>query len=251
MAVTTLTLVPLRPPTVDRRTAGLAISLAPVVGVAIGLVMAGSGLAVTAIGAAPLVGAVVTVAIGVAITRALHLDGLADTADGLGSYRDPEAALAIMRRSDIGPFGVVVLVLVVFAQVAAAAVLLGRAQPETSTGILAAAAGIVAAVAGGRAGIALACRRGVLPARPDGLGALVAGTVPLPAAVGGAVAIAAIAVPTVPDRPWQGPLAVVLGLGAGGVVVWHTQRRLGGVTGDVLGAVCELTTTVIYLAASI
>jgi adenosylcobinamide-GDP ribazoletransferase len=44
---------------------------------------------------------------------------------------------------------------------------------------------------------------------------------------------------------------VVLGLGAGGVVVWHTQRRLGGVTGDVLGAVCELTTTVIYLAASI
>ena len=55
------------------------------------------------------------------LTRGLHLDGLADLADGLGSGQPAATALDIMRRSDIGPFGTVTLVLVLLTQVAALA----------------------------------------------------------------------------------------------------------------------------------
>ena len=52
-------------------------------------------------------------------TRALHLDGLADTVDGLGSGWDRDRALKIMRRGDIGPMGVVALVIMIGLQAAA------------------------------------------------------------------------------------------------------------------------------------
>ena len=58
------------------------------------------------------------------LTRGLHLDGLADTADGLGPLRDRERALQVMHQSDVGPFGVVTLVLTLLLQVACAAALL-------------------------------------------------------------------------------------------------------------------------------
>jgi adenosylcobinamide-GDP ribazoletransferase len=186
---------------------------------------------------------VLTIATTAALTRGLHLDGLADTVDGLGSHRDAEAALAIMRKPDVGPFGVVVLVLTLLAQVASASVALSR-------GGFAALTAVTAAVAGGRVAIAVACRRGVPAARPEGLGALVAGTVHPAVALAAALVVAAIAVPAVPSRPWQGPLAVALGLLATLGLLRHTRRRLGGVTGDVLGAACEVATTVIYVVVS-
>ncbi|GAA3105764.1 hypothetical protein GCM10020254_59560 [Streptomyces goshikiensis] len=62
-----------------------------------------------------------TVAVPAALTRGLHLDGLADTADGLGSAKPAEDALRIMKQSDIGPFGVVTLLLVLLIQAAALA----------------------------------------------------------------------------------------------------------------------------------
>jgi adenosylcobinamide-GDP ribazoletransferase len=98
--------------------------------------------------------------------------------------------------------------------------------------------------------IALACRRGVPAARPDGLGALVAGTVSSAVVVAWILLVAALALPAVPGRVWQGPLAVLLGVAAAAALVAHATRRLGGVTGDVLGAACEVATTVIYLVAS-
>lgn len=237
-------MLPIRGPNeVDRRIAGVAMSAAALVGAALGLVMAALGRVVVTIGGSPLVAAVLAVAAGAALTRGLHLDGLADTVDGLGSHGDADTALAIMRRPDIGPFGVVALVLTLAAQVGAAAVVLARPWP-------AALAGVIAAVAGGRVAITLACRRGVPAARPDGLGALVAGTVAPVVAVIATLAVAAIAVPAVPGRLWQGPLAVALGLLATVAVLRHIVRRLRGVTGDVLGAVCELATAVIYVVVS-
>ena len=220
------------------------MSLAPVVGALVGLVQAGTGLGLLALGTNALAAAVLTVAAGALATRGLHLDGLADTADGLGGgQRSAEKALTIMRKPDIGPFGVVTLILVLAAQVAAVAGLLTRPAG-------AALAAVVAAAAGGRVAIALTCRRGVTAARPDGLGALVAGTVPLGSVAVAAIATAAVAIPAVPGRLWQGPLAVGLGLLVATTIGWHLRRRLGGITGDVLGAVCELTVTVIYLVAS-
>jgi adenosylcobinamide-GDP ribazoletransferase len=84
-------------------------------------------------------------------------------------------------------------------------------------------------------------------ARPEGLGALVAGTVGPVALVVGTAAVALLAVPAVPGRPWQGPLAVVAALAVAAGLLNHVVRRLGGITGDVLGATVEIVTTLSYL----
>ena len=171
------------------------------------------------------------------LTRGLHLDGLADTADGLGSYGDAEKALAVMKKSDIGPFGVITIVLVLLAQTAAFATVAARP-------VLAGLVGVLVAVATGRLAVTWACRRGIPAARPDGLGVLVAGTVPLVAAVAWTLLLAGAAVFAVPGRPWVGPLAVLAGVAASVALTRHTVRRFGGVTGDVFGACVEVGTTV-------
>jgi adenosylcobinamide-GDP ribazoletransferase len=152
--------------------------------------------------------------------------------------------LEIMKKPDVGPFGVAALVVVLLAQAAALAELAARPWPA----VLAA---VVAATAAGRVAVALACRRGVPAARPDGLGALVAGTVGPVALALGAVAVAAVAVAAVPGRPWQGPVAVLAALAVAALLLRHVVRRLGGVTGDVLGAAVEVVTTLVYLGLSL
>ncbi len=59
----------------------------------------------------------------------------------------------------------------------------------------------------------------------------------------GRLGLAAASVVAVPDRPWQGPVALVVAAGAAVVLAWHAVRRLGGVNGDVFGGVCEVTVT--------
>ena len=140
----------------------------------------------------PLVGAVLAVAVLALLTRGLHLDGLADTADGLGPLRDRERALQVMHRGDVGPFGVATLVLTLLLQVACAAALL-----SAEGGWLALwSAVLVARLAMVRTGLP-----GVAVAAGSSLGRAVAGTVP---------------------RAWW--VAVVL-LGAGLVAGGATARR--------------------------
>ena len=180
------------------------------------------------------------------MTRGLHLDGLADTADALGSGRPAEEALEIARRSDIGPFGVVSVTLVLLVQASAYAGLVwdGRAL-----------LGLVVALGTGRLAVVVACMRGVPAARPDGLGATVAGSVPRLAAVVESVvwllAMTAAAAVTAPASPVPVALAIGGGLLAGALVVRLAVRRLGGITGDVLGATVELATcaTLVILVA--
>ncbi|SBT45074.1 adenosylcobinamide-GDP ribazoletransferase [Micromonospora auratinigra] len=239
LAVTTFTTLPVRAGRIDRAVAGVAMTLAPAVGALLGALLGGVLLLTATLAPAP-VAAVVTVGVGALLTRGLHLDGLADTVDALGSYRRGAAALEIMKKPDVGPFGVVALVVVLLLQAAVLAELAGRSRP-------AALAAVVAATAAGRLGVGLACRRGVPAARPDGLGALVAGTVPPVALVVGTAAVALLAVPAVAGRPWQGPLAVLAALTVAVGLLRHVVRRLGGVTGDVLGATVEIVTTLAYL----
>jgi adenosylcobinamide-GDP ribazoletransferase len=104
----------------------------------------------------------------------------------------------------------------------------------------------------------LACRRGVAAARREGLGALVAGTVRpvIPAVITLAVLAAAVAAVTVSavviGEPlgWTLPLAVAAGLAAAFVLQRHAVRRMGGITGDVLGALIEVAATVTLVVAA-
>jgi adenosylcobinamide-GDP ribazoletransferase len=222
---------------IGRGVAGVAMSLAPAVGLALGLAVGGLAIALRALSCPALVTGFVVVAALAALTRGLHLDGLADTADGLGSYQPRERALEIMKSPEIGPFGVVTIVLALGVGAACVAGLMSRPW----WAILAA---LGAAVACGRTAVTLACRPGVPAASANGLGALVAGTVEVPAMIAASVGTAAVSIAAVPDRLWQGPVAVAIGLGATVLLVRHATRRLGGVTGDVLGACVEIATAV-------
>lgn len=241
MAVGTLTVLPVRAPVVDRTTAGRAMVLAPLVGLLLALPLA--VLLDLADGAlSPLLTAALAVGLLALLTRAMHLDGLADTADGLGSGRPAEQALEVMRRGDVGPFGVVTLVLVLLVQVAALSQLIASGD-----GTL----GIAAALVVSRLALPLACLRGVPAARADGLGAAVAGSVSRP------MALVAVGLAFAPGLVllaigFEGMLPVLVaapvGLLAGLLVGWRAVRRLGGVTGDVLGAVVEATFTAALVA---
>lgn len=244
LAVTLLTVVPAGTARVDRGTARTAMLLAPAAGLVTGGAAALVLLAGDLLGLSALLAAVLAVAATAAATRALHLDGLADLADGLGSGRPAAEALAVMKRSDIGPFGVVTLLLALLVQVAALA-----SAPHP------AAAALVAAVAG-RLALPWACRTSVPAARPGGLGALVAGTVGTRAALlatAAVVAAAAIAGAATggPGGAIHSAAAVAVALAAALAMLRHAVRRLGGVTGDVLGALVETAATaaLVVLAA--
>lgn len=235
LAICLLTIVPVARGTNQLAAAGRAMVWAPLVGLLLGLAGAAAMAASESAGHPPLLAAVLGVAALALLTRGLHLDGLADTADGLGTGRPAPDALAVMRTGDVGPFGVVTLVLTLVVQVAAAA----QAGPLA----------LLAAAAVGRVAMTVACRRGVPAARADGLGALVASSVrPLHAALLAIVALGAAA-----TLGWVGPPAVAGGLLAGEVLLRRCVRRLGGITGDVLGAVCEIAmaATLVVLAADL
>jgi adenosylcobinamide-GDP ribazoletransferase len=236
LALTTFTVLPVRGGTVDRAAARTAMVLGPVIGAGLGVVAAGVLLGAVAAGAPPLVAGFLTVGLLAMLTRGLHLDGLADTVDGLGAYGDRERTLAVMKAPDVGPFGVVALLVALGAQAAALAAVSARPWPAV-------VCGVAAALAAGRLAITWACLRPVPSARPGGLGAMVAGTVPPAAAAALTALVLALAVPADAGRPWLGPVAVAVGVGAAGLLLARVVRRIGGITGDVLGAVAETAVT--------
>lgn len=236
----TLTMFPVRVTRWDREAARGGMLCAPLAGLAVGAAAAGTGLLLLFLGAGSLLAAVATTAVPAVLTRGLHLDGLADTADGLGSGKPAEDALRIMKQSDIGPFGVLALLFTLLAQVAA------LAQAYDGSWARGALAAVVSATAA-RLALTLAARSGVPAARPEGLGAAVAGVVPSGAALAVAAAVtlaaAAAGVPLGPYGIARTAVAVLAAVAAAELLLRHCVRRFGGVTGDVFGGVAETAAT--------
>jgi adenosylcobinamide-GDP ribazoletransferase len=195
----------------------------PLVGALIGVAAALVYAIAVNLGLTALLGAGLAVASSLILTGALHEDGLADFADGLGARGDAGARLAVMRDSHIGTFGVLALMLVILLNVVAIAAL---ALPGE------AAAALIAAHAGSRAllpwvmhrfsharsdGLAVAAGR---PSQTTAFISLGLGAIVLLICVGPARAIAA---------------AIVAGLAL--LLAPMARRLLGGITGDVLGAI--------------
>lgn len=214
-----------------------AVKWFPIVGLGIGVP---SGLVYWAM-SGPVgnhMAAVVAVALAVAITGAFHEDGLADTFDGLSSIRSPERQIEIMKDSRLGTFGVSALVLVLLARVILVARLPGTA---VTVGTLAWAHGLSRAVVIGVMCVAT-------PAAVEGSGASYLSDLRRIPALSLAAAVAAGGWLFAGERAL---LAVALAA-VGSFLVWRwAQRRIGGVTGDVLGA-CQqvgLVGTLAVLAA--
>ncbi|MEO7352055.1 MAG: adenosylcobinamide-GDP ribazoletransferase, partial [Marmoricola sp.] len=205
LAVGTLTAVPVAAPTrVDGRTAGRAMLLAPLAVVPLGLLVGIVCWLGSRAGTPPLVVAFLAIGVLAAGSRALHWDGLSDTADGLTASYDAERSLAVMRSGTAGPAGVVAVVVVLGVQVVALASLVAGVRGAVLAGFL---------VCGSRVALTISCLSGVPAARRDGLGQPHAGTVPLPFAALSWVLLTVVTaslVAWVGGDWWRGVLAVVV-----------------------------------------
>ncbi len=231
-----LTRLPLPGPPLEGRELGRALAYFPLAGLALGAITAGAARLL-----APRLGPGVLAALLVALlawlTGGLHLDGLADVADGLGGgHGDRSRTLAIMRDSRIGAFGATALGLALVVKVAAVAELLARGAAPWAL--------LCAPVLARFTAVPLVV---LLPyARPEGLGrAFHEGGGPRELVV--ALALAALALAGFGVRVLLPSAAAVA---AAAVVVLAVRRRLGGLTGDVYGAAIELAEAGFLVAAS-
>lgn len=201
----------------------------PVVGALIG-----GGLALVWTGASelwpPVVAAVVVVAADLAITGMLHVDGLADSADGLLPHLDRQRRLDVMTAPDVGAFALAVVPTVLLARWAALAS--DRVEPLALVAVWTTSRTIMAVVP---AAVPYARDRGLASPFVDGarrwfLLWLVPVGVLLAVVHGGG-----------------GLVALVAALAAGWLVVGTARRRIGGFTGDVLGATAVLAETAALL----
>jgi adenosylcobinamide-GDP ribazoletransferase len=210
---------------------GVALWSAPIVGAVVGAMTGVVLWAGLTVGLPPLAAAAVAVAAGLWFTGGLHEDGLADTIDGLSGGRTPERRLEIMRDSRVGSHGAAALCLALLGRVA----LMAALDPSTAV------AGCAAAGAASRVAM-VAALRWMPPARPGGLGAAATGVpawgpwLALLSAVATSVAIGA--------TPFDVAVALLPAL----VLARLALRRIGGQTGDILGAM-QVTGEIAALAA--
>jgi adenosylcobinamide-GDP ribazoletransferase len=219
----------------------MAVGWFPVVGALVGAVVGGvaAGLGEVLPSA---VAAALAVLLGILVTGAFHEDGLADTADALAGGWTRERRLEILDDPRHGSYGVAALCGSIVLRIAAIAALVADGPAIAFTGLVAAHS---------LARSAAVATMGIVPvAKPDGLGADYARSVTRRrAAVGGVIAVAIAALAT---GWWVGPLAAAAAVAAA-LVAWWAWRAIGGITGDVLGAIeqlaeCSVLVVVVGLA---
>lgn len=208
----------------------------PLVGFCVGLAGAVILAAARWLGLGNLVAAALGIGTVIALTGALHEDGLADAADGFGAGRDRDAKLTIMRDTRIGAFGMLALILSVILRVGALAAI---------PGTLSAGAAMIAAASLSRAVIP-AVMANLEPARLQGL-AVSAGKPPqdrvIAAGLLGALFVLLLL------GPFTGFIALLCGVGAASALALFAKKQIGGYTGDVLGAIQQITEIAVLLVA--
>jgi adenosylcobinamide-GDP ribazoletransferase len=213
-----------------------AIGWLPVVGFLLGGILAAADAAMRAADVSPLVSSTALVVLLLALTGALHADGLVDTCDAVFAHASPERRLEIMRDPRAGTFGVVGLVCIVALKIAALDALPDRLRPQ----LLTLAPGL------GRWAIVLLAT--VYPyGRASGLGApLKASATPRALALASALPLVACGLVGPPGLV-AGAVAALAALAIGR---W-LMRLLPGLTGDCYGAVCEVVETVVWLGGGV
>jgi adenosylcobinamide-GDP ribazoletransferase len=245
LAVGTLTALRWRHPSmVDRDVAGRAMLLAPLAVVPLGLLVGLVCWGGRELDLAPLAVALAAVGSLALGSRALHLDGLSDVADGLTASYDRERSLAVMKGGTAGPAGAAALVVVLGIQAASLSAVLSGARGPVVAGLL---------VCCSRAILSVCCARGVPAARADGLAVTYAGTVGRTAMVVTWLVVALLCAGVLDWAGWpwwRGLVVAGAGLLVGAALVHRCVTRFGGVTGDVFGAAIEVTLAAMLLAAS-
>jgi adenosylcobinamide-GDP ribazoletransferase len=215
---------------------GRSLAWYPLVGAGLGLVVGGAAWGLRLAGAPAEIGAAIAVALGLALTGALHFDGLLDACDGVFSHRSPEERLAIMRDPRVGSFGVAGGACLLLVKYAALATLPAERLVAATT----------AALALGRAamvGAAILAPHG----RADGLGARITGSAGRRELAIAAVTAGAVALAT------GGAAGAVWALAAGLLgllLVRWLLTRLPGLTGDAYGALNEVTEAAVLALAA-
>ncbi|MDA9449842.1 MULTISPECIES: adenosylcobinamide-GDP ribazoletransferase [unclassified Bradyrhizobium] len=238
MAVSFVTILPMASskPAADGTVARATWAL-PVAGLLVGLAGAFVYKVAIRFGLTPNIAALLALASTALITGALHEDGLADTADGLGGGRTRERKLEIMRDSRIGTYGVCALILSFGLRWSALAAI---ADP------LLVAFALCAAHAAARAGVP-AFMSLVPPARPDGLSASAGSPPGRSVAIAFALGTLALALALGPGKALVGLILLSL---AGLLLARLAVRQIGGQTGDILGAFEQIGEILILLVAA-
>ena len=209
----------------------------PVAGLLVGLAGALVYKVASRFGLAPNLAALLALAATTIITGALHEDGLADTADGLGGGRTRERKLEIMRDSRIGTYGACVLILSFGLRWSAIAAI---ASPW------AVALALCSAHAAARAGVP-AFMLLVPPARPDGLSAGAGSPPPRSVAIAFGLGTLCLVLALGPGKALIGLILLSLG---GLILARLATRQIGGQTGDILGAFEQIGEILILLVAA-
>ena len=211
---------------------------APVAGALIGLCVGVIAWLALLVGLPATLAAAFALAAGALLTGALHEDGLADTADGLGGGKDRAHKLAIMRDSHLGSYGALALGLSLLARWAALAAL---AQSSPLALLIAA----ISAHAASRAILPILLNR-LPPARTDGLAANIGNMNPVTAQIAGAVGILFL----LPGGFGFAVTSVLLIAALSYLVARLALSQIGGQTGDILGATQQLCEIAIFSAAA-
>ena len=217
---------------------GKATAWFPVVGLLMGLVLAGLNWVLAWVLPPLLIDALLVTAM-VLMTGAMHLDGLADTCDGTAGYREPAERLRIMHDSRTGAFGVVGIVIVLLVKFAA----IGAVQPRYLSGAL-----ILMPVLSRWAMVyAIYAFR---YATPEGMGAAYKQATRLPEFLSATIMALAVAAVLIPAISMAGFVAFGGVWFATTVMALYLRGKLGGLTGDTYGAINEVmeALTMVFVA---